>query len=945
MAAVGETGQPVRGIAEHRRLVVAGNRQPRLLEQEAGAFQQPAAVELRGELMLDIGQFHLEGFRAPIVRGGVDLGGNASAAVAGQAVRRPQPLRGLAGLGQPPFERRHAGGLLAGGLRLSDGRWSALGRHERPPGIGAAGEFGDHRVVRLVMLVMQPLVDVDRCSDPSAAVEPCGLGLLRLLLGPLEERTTIDLGQEIGFVGHGPAGEEVLHMVLGHGELLLAAAVGRAGPLELAGERSATAVRERLGRKRLAELADMLQRRRLRDEIAFHHQFVDSLGERCEFLTLVPGLLGEPPAVVVEREKRVPVEADLLHFTRRERGRQAAVLQGLLPPQAGGLAERHRPLERLLRHGDLVGEHVHGAFAGGQLLEPFDLRLCHRCPAFERVDGVGGDLLVEQAALSEQIVPLLVHHRALAAGRFEAVRGGAVERPGGHRRQPRAGKAERGQGVGQWTGDRLRQQEPREQHARAGDENRAERDQPAQGDELSLHEMDDFAVDAGDRLVEVCQLGGGGEAVAEEGGPAARLFDGLGDRHALGPDASLDQSAGVVEQALGFGHTTFGRFHLARGLGTIPGTGPQRTKRLEEALGQEHVGERVGGIERPGDRDDAREAGRADLFAEASCGEPRVRFGAGHLRHDPLQAGLFLAECGHRGPPLPDRRLCGHLGQAAGQSATGPLATADEPRQLVAALRRPLPGVEIGMDERRAHHRIELRGGVTIGLIERFDPEHAADDVFLSHGPFDRGCERCQFGVGAGQFGQQTASRHGRRVQGSEPIEHLVPTQPQRLHRRDGSIIRVEPLDRLADVPEHAGHLRAVEAAGEFVKPAAAALRVERAKLVQFVEAEGHHVGECPLVDVADDVLEIGAVPRAAIHRRHDVFDRDEVAMVAAEADDVVLVAGPRERRQFRALMPALDRQPAALWARVHDQLAGTGQLRVEHAAAKQPLKAEEHRP
>ena len=83
----------------------------------------------------------------------------------------------------------------------------------------------------------------------------------------------------------------------------------------------------------------MLQWRRLRDEIAFHHQFVDSLGECREFLTLVPGLLGEPPAVVVEREERVAVEADLLHLTRRERGRQAAVLQGLLPPQPGGLAE------------------------------------------------------------------------------------------------------------------------------------------------------------------------------------------------------------------------------------------------------------------------------------------------------------------------------------------------------------------------------------------------------------------------------------------------------------------------------------------------------------------------------------------------------------------------------------------------------------------------------
>ena len=397
---------------------------------------------------------------------------------------------------------------------------------------------------------------------------------------------------------------------------------------------------------------------------------------------------------------------------------------------------------------------MHGAFAGGQFLEPLHLRLCHRGPAFERVDGVGGDLLVEQAALGEQIIPLLVHHRALATGRFEAVRGRAVERPGGHRRQPRAGEAERGQGIGQWTGDRLREQEPREQHARAGDEHRAERDQPAQGNELALHQMDDFTVEAGDRLVEVGQLAGGGEAIAEDGGPAACLFDRLGDRHPLGADAALHESAGVVEQSLGLGHATFGRLHLARGLGTIAGPGPQRTKRMQEALGQEGVGERVGGVERPRDRDDPREAGRADLFAEASRGEPRVRLGAGYLRHDPFQAGLLLAEGGHCGALLPDRRLCGHLGQAAGQSAAGPLPTADEPGQLVAAFRRPLPGVEIGMDERCAHHRVELSGGVSIGLVERLDPEHAADDIFLSHGPFDRGCERRQFGVGAGEFGQ-----------------------------------------------------------------------------------------------------------------------------------------------------------------------------------------------
>ena len=79
---------------------------------------------------------------------------------------------------------------------------------------------------------------------------------------------------------------------------------------------------------------------------------------------------------------------------------------------------------------------------------------------------------------------------------------------------------------------------------------------------------------------------------------------------------------------------------------------------------------------------------------------------------------------------------------------------------------------------------------------------------------------------------------------------------------------RVEPLDRLAEVVEHAGHLGAVEAAGQFIEPAAAALRLERSQFVEFVEAEGHHVGEGGLVDLSDEILEIVAVPRADRRRR-----------------------------------------------------------------------------
>ena len=87
----------------------------------------------------------------------------------------PYELLGVSQLTSVEPGLRRAQGLLAGGLRLAVGRWSTLGRCERPSGVGAAGEFGNHGVRRLIM---QPLVDVDRCSDPAAAVEPGGLGLL-----------------------------------------------------------------------------------------------------------------------------------------------------------------------------------------------------------------------------------------------------------------------------------------------------------------------------------------------------------------------------------------------------------------------------------------------------------------------------------------------------------------------------------------------------------------------------------------------------------------------------------------------------------------------------------------------------------------------------------------------------------------------------------------------
>jgi len=93
--------------------------------------------------------------------------------------------------------------------------------------------------------------------------------------------------------------------------------------------------------------------------------------------------------------------------------------------------------EGLLGEGHAVGEHVERTFAGGQFLEPLDLRLGERSPPFERrADfarqplrdrAAGVDPLVEHGALGEQIGTLLVHHVMLLPGRVETARGGAIE--------------------------------------------------------------------------------------------------------------------------------------------------------------------------------------------------------------------------------------------------------------------------------------------------------------------------------------------------------------------------------------------------------------------------------------------------------------------------------------------------------------------------------------
>ena len=76
-----------------------------------------------------------------------------------------------------------------------------------------------------------------------------------------------------------------------------------------------------------------------------------------------------------------------------------------------------------------------------------------------------------------------------------------------------------------------------------------------------------------------------------------------------------------------------------------------------------------------------------------------------------------------------------------------------------------------------------------------------------------------------------------------------------------------------------------------------------------------------------------------------DVGDRDQVAVVAPQADHVVGIGLLGELCEVGPLVPPLDGQERPLRGHADEQPAGAGQGGVEHAPPELPLESEEHRP
>ena len=109
----------------------------------------------------------------------------------------------------------------------------------------------------------------------------------------------------------------------------------------------------------------------------------------------------------------MPVSGDLPHLAGREPGGQAAGRERFLPAAAGRGAGLQGMGDSLFGERHLVGEHVHRALTGDEILEPIDFGLRQRQPPVERQRGVGRDRAVQGAALLDEFVALLLGHLEL----------------------------------------------------------------------------------------------------------------------------------------------------------------------------------------------------------------------------------------------------------------------------------------------------------------------------------------------------------------------------------------------------------------------------------------------------------------------------------------------------------------------------------------------------
>ena len=392
----GESHQPARCLAEDCRLVFAGKLAPRLLQKRCRLRQQPAAVEMMLQLLLDGGQFHLDALGGMILGSRLHLrrGGLPQAANAVDGLARLQ--RGHAGLRQSLFQCHQP-------------------RFAEPP------------------------FQLGQAVDAAPGFEPGLLRALRLQTGLLHQRPSVDQRQKFLLCFDIPAGNDFPHPLVGqlHSPQRQCAAQPMAGRFPV---------------QPLAQLLQVFLWRAIGQHVAFHHQLLDAVPEGGQLFSAQPRFLGGALAFLIQSQQGVAVAGKLFDVGWSERGGQRPLLQRLLPAAPGCHAPCGGAGKFLFGSRHAISQHMERTLAGGDCLQSLHLRLRGGRPTIERRGMFARitlhrtapclDLLVDQPTLGNRFIPLLAHHQQLLARPLQPTRGGPIERPGCHRGNPGASQTE-----------------------------------------------------------------------------------------------------------------------------------------------------------------------------------------------------------------------------------------------------------------------------------------------------------------------------------------------------------------------------------------------------------------------------------------------------------------------------------------------------------------------
>ena len=227
----------MRSIAQGRGLVIACQCRPCLYEQCLRPLQETAAVRVHGQLLVDGRDFILQ---------------TLGASVAGVSCNA---------------------GPLRSGSSLDDAQLT-------PEALGSGACIGEALSERQERRFREPAFQIDWLCELASRHHPCRLCGFGSMTGLFRFLPPVDHSQEIFFGGSIPTQEKALQCAIHSLNLSQSLSMPNSGPLETFFNLQVAASGKRLGIQSLAQLVEMVEGRRIGQQIALHQQLVNALAER-----------------------------------------------------------------------------------------------------------------------------------------------------------------------------------------------------------------------------------------------------------------------------------------------------------------------------------------------------------------------------------------------------------------------------------------------------------------------------------------------------------------------------------------------------------------------------------------------------------------------------------------------------------------------------------------